>query len=119
MPIILHITRRADWEKAAGTGGYEAESLARSGFIHCSKPEQVVRVADGIFRGQKGLVLLVIDTERVKAEIRHENLEGGTQLFPHIYGLLNLDAVVDVVDFVPGADGCFALPAEVSAFSGR
>ncbi len=55
-------------------------------------------------------MLLVIDTDKVDAEIIYENLEGGDQLFPHIYGHLNCDAVVKVVDFEPDADGYFALP---------
>jgi uncharacterized protein (DUF952 family) len=49
------------------------------------------------------------DSARVKPEIRYENLEGGANLFPHIYGALALDAVVAVHDFPPGEDGSFEL----------
>jgi uncharacterized protein (DUF952 family) len=69
-----------------------------------------VRVADIRFRGQQGLALLCIDTDQVTAEIRYENLEGGEELFPHIYGEINTNAVVQVAEFEPGADGYFALP---------
>ena len=63
------------------------------------------------FRSQSGLVLLSIDTNRVIAPIVYENLEGGEQKFPHIYGELNLDAVVAVTQFEPGSDGFFVLPS--------
>ena len=85
------------------------------GFIHCSKREQVIQVADSRFRGQSGLVLLSIDESRVSAEIRYENLEGGQQLFPHVYGEINVDAVVEVTEFEAGPDGCFAWPAQLGS----
>ena len=58
-----------------------------------------------------GLVLLEIDTRRVGAEIRYENCEGGQEDFPHIYGALELGAVVRVAAFEPGEDGSFAMPS--------
>ncbi len=109
---LFHITRRADWQKALEDGAYQADSLASQGFIHCSTRAQVVGVANNIYRGQHGLVLLEIDSRRVQPEIRHENLEGGTDLFPHIYGPLNLEAVEKVIEFEPGADGRFTLQDE-------
>lgn len=112
MPIIFHITTREAWERAQTGGSYWPEAFAAEGFIHCSTRDQVVRVADARFRGRRGLVLLCIDTERVDAEIVYENLEGGRELFPHIYGGLNAEAVVEVLEFEPGADGYFELNAD-------
>lgn len=116
MPIIFHITKDEDWERARVVGGYRPRTFAPEGFIHCSKPDQVIDVANRLFRGQKGLVLLCINTRRVGPEIVYENLEGGQDLFPHIYGPLNLDAVVDVVSFEPEKEGRFALPSELSNY---
>jgi uncharacterized protein (DUF952 family) len=110
MAIIFHITKREAWESAKASGTYRTEMFPIEGFIHCSTREQVITVADVRFRGQTGLVLLSIDTDKVTPEIRYENLEGGQQLFPHIYGELNVDAVVHVTRFEPRADGCFTLP---------
>jgi uncharacterized protein (DUF952 family) len=117
MSIILHIARQENWEEAQASGLYRAGTLMTEGFIHCSTPEQVVGVANTWFRGQRGLVLLCIDTEALEAEVRYENLESGDELFPHAYGPLNLEAVVRVLDFEPQADGAFALP-EDSLFDG-
>ena len=110
MAVIFHITAREAWERAKPEGAYRPEAFAAEGFIHCSTREQVVRVGDARFRGRRGLVLLCIDTERVAAEIVYENLEGGQELFPHVYGALNADAVAQVLEFEPGADGRFAFP---------
>jgi len=110
MSIIHHITTRADWSAAQASGNYTADSLASEGFIHCSTAEQVIATAKRIVKGRRDLVLLSVDSPRVKHEIRYENLEGGAQLFPHIYGALAVDAVAAVHDFPPRADGTFELP---------
>ena len=111
MATIFHITGRDDWESAEREGVYRADTLASEGFIHCSRSEQVVRVANTLFRGRAGLVLLEIDTRRVGAEIRYENCEGGQEVFPHIYGAIDLGSVARVVAFEPGEDGRFAMPS--------
>lgn len=108
---IYHITSRTAWEAAQTAGAYTAASLASEGFIHLSKVDQVLRVANAIYRNQTGLVLLVVDTQRVTHEIRWEpGTDKPDELFPHIYGPLNLDAVTRVVDFPPNPDGSFSLP---------
>jgi uncharacterized protein (DUF952 family) len=109
-PVIFHITRKLDWDAATGIGSYAADSLHTEGFIHCSTNEQVIATANRLFRNRHDLVLLCIATDRIHAEIRHENLEGGGNLFPHIYGAIALDAVIAVHDFVPRDDGYFDLP---------
>lgn len=111
MATIFHITKRVDWERAEREGIYRTPTLASEGFIHCSQSDQVIRTANTLFRGQTGLVLLEIDTGRVGAEIRHENCEGGQELFPHIYGALELGSVVRVAAFEPREDGSFVMPS--------
>ena len=96
--IILHITQRKNWETAQREGIYRTDSLRDEGFIHCSTIEQVVGTANLLFESQSGLVLLYLDTDKVKPEIKYENLQGGEDLFPHIYGPLNIDAVIKVID---------------------
>ena len=107
MPIIFHIAKREAWASAQAPRTYQPEMFPVEGFIHCSTRDQVTQVANVRFRGQPGLVLLSIDTNRVIPKIVYENLEGGQQLFPHIYGELNIDAVVHVAGFEPAADGSF------------
>lgn len=117
--IILHITPQTDWLAAVEQGVYQTQSLTKEGFIHCSKPSQVVDVANTWYQGMRGLVLLVIEPEKLREELRWEppahphpgqasSLE--EDLFPHIYGPLNLDAVKKVIQFEPDANGTFSLP---------
>ena len=114
METIFHVTAATDWRAAQATGAYRLSTRGRSledeGFIHASYANQVTRVANAIYRGVHGLVLLVIDCQRVAAPVRDENLDGGDERFPHIYGALNLDAVIEVLPFEPCDDGTFTLP---------
>jgi uncharacterized protein (DUF952 family) len=109
--FILHVTTRSAWFAAQKRGMYLADSLGSEGFIHCSKADQILRVAELIFTGQHGLVMLVIDPVQLTPELRWEpGVDLTTELFPHIYGPINLDAVVSVLDFEPDANGRFHLP---------
>ncbi|HEY9821096.1 MAG TPA: DUF952 domain-containing protein [Candidatus Sericytochromatia bacterium] len=109
MNKIWHITKRQQWEQAKLAQVYRSETLESEGFIHCSTPQQVLKVANAFFRGQQGLVLLGIDSGKVQAEIRYEEVDG-KEYFPHIYGALNTEAVIEVLDFEPRDNGQFKLP---------
>ncbi|MGD1865320.1 MAG: DUF952 domain-containing protein [Phormidesmis sp.] len=106
--MIFHITEQAAWQTAQAEGAYQPPSLASEGFIHFSTDAQVVATANRFYQGKTGLVLLTVDPSRLKPELRYEDtLNHGT--FPHLYGPLNVDAVVDVRTFEPGADGTFSM----------
>jgi uncharacterized protein (DUF952 family) len=121
--MILHLTTRLAWEQARAAGAYRGDTLDAQGFIHCSTTSQLTGVANRFFRGQCGLVLLCIETDKVQPRVIFEHpinptsgqVEPGSEPFPHIYGPLNLDAVVRVLDFPPNADGTFTLPMELEA----
>ncbi len=113
--MIFHITSRRPLAAAQAAGVYRGDTLDTEGFLHASRREQVIRVANALFRGQGGQVLLCIESARVRPEIREEPGGPGSQeRFPHVYGPLNVDAVVDVLPFEPGPDGTFALPAQLA-----
>jgi uncharacterized protein (DUF952 family) len=123
MPLILHLTTPTAWQAAQAAGIYRGDTLDTQGFIHCSTIYQIEGVATSFFRGQTGLILLCIETEKVQPKVVFEHpinpdtgeVEPGSQQFPHIYGPLNLDAVVQVVDFPPNPDGTFTLPKELQS----
>jgi uncharacterized protein (DUF952 family) len=110
--LIFHITQDSAWQAARQAGVYSADSLGSEGFIHLSTREQILWVAERFYKGQAGLVLLAVDPARLAAELRYEESEPG-QRFPHLYGPLNLDAVVGAHPFAPGPDGLFALPPAI------
>lgn len=111
MTSLYHLAPEVAWNGAREAGRYEGDTLKTEGFIHCSLAHQVVEVANRLFRGREDLVLLTIEEEAVGPEVRYENLEGGAEQYPHIYGPLNLEAVRGAVPFVPGADGSFTWSA--------
>ena len=104
---IVHLTTRQAWDTAQEIGGYYASSLDTEGFIHCSRPGQVLAVANRFYRDLPDPVLLWIDAGLVTAEIRWEAADG--EIFPHIYGAINLDAVMQVRDLTPDPDGIFRM----------
>lgn len=97
MRTIFHITTESSWVEARKHGYYDCESLHKEGFIHLSRPHQVLRVANFLFKGQRDLVLLQINQDKVIVPVKYEGDDNNK--FPHIYGRLNLDAVVGTFPF--------------------
>lgn len=116
--MIFHITSRTAWLEAQAKGEYTAASLAIEGFIHCSTLSQVLPVANTFYPGQSGLCLLVIEPALLSPTLNWEPPSGGTpppgvperDLFPHVFGPINVEAVVNVVDLESMPDGTFNLP---------
>lgn len=94
--IIYHITTSEQWEEAKRLGHYDSDTLATEGFIHCSTEPQVAGVLERYYKGRTGLVKLTIDRDKVQPPLVFELAGSINQVFPHIHGPLNLDAVVDV-----------------------
>lgn len=113
--VIYHLLPEADWEKAQDAGVYEPANFAEDGFIHCSKIDQVMRVANAYYGSESSLCLLTIAVDRVGAEIRCEDLLGEGEAFPHIYGALDLKAAAAVSVLEKDERGRFALPTGLSA----
>jgi uncharacterized protein (DUF952 family) len=107
--VIYHILTSAEWESASRNPFYSPTGFAADGFIHCCHEEQLEYVGKRYFRGQQGLVILCIYTEKVTAPIKNEDSNGEGMLFPHIYGVLNTNAVCKVVPFPSSADGGFVV----------
>jgi uncharacterized protein (DUF952 family) len=97
---IFHIARSAEWEAALADGAYRVSTLGRSldeeGFVHCSFREQVAGVRGRFYGGigDDDLVVLAVDVERLTSEVRLE--DAGGELFPHVYGPIDIAAVVAV-----------------------
>lgn len=105
--IIFHLLPAVTWQAQAATDAYRAETLTTEGFIHCTREaERLVEVANRFYRQIPGeFVILCVETDRLQAEVRWEMADG--QLFPHIYGRIVQEAIVDVVTFPRNLDGQF------------
>jgi len=109
---LFHITSRGEWEDAQRSGEYRPRGFAREQFIHCSYAGQVVPVANRFYKGVRDLVLLEIEPARLTCRVIEENLEGGSEQFPHLYGPLPVSAVAAVHAFPCDTEGTFAHPLE-------
>jgi uncharacterized protein (DUF952 family) len=123
--VILHLTNSANWIEAQQQGLITAPSLATEGFIHCSTEHQMRDVANKYYRGATDMVLVHIDSAALTSPLKWEppaHIDGSPSLpdeplFPHIYGVINLNAVSQVIDFPSNPDGSFDLPSQLTAFS--
>jgi len=91
---IYHVARRLDWDAAQASGQYTISSrestLEQEGFIHCSTPAQVHRVAERVWKGTDSeLVVLEMDEDAIATAGGEVRFEGSsTELYPHIYGAI-------------------------------
>jgi uncharacterized protein (DUF952 family) len=110
--LIYVFLPAVDYESAVALGYYRPDSVDAGGFIHASPADQLTRVANKYYADREDVRLLCVDPLRVKAEIRWEPATGG--LYPHIYGPLNLDAVVRIRRVQAGSDGRISIdPGEL------
>jgi uncharacterized protein (DUF952 family) len=109
------IASAAYWERAQRDGGHRVSTRGRTldevGFIHAGEAHQVAPVANAIYAGERGLLVLAIDPAHLTPEIRYERVPGWEDPFPHVYGPLDVAAVVATHPLEPGADGTFSFPA--------
>ncbi len=108
--MIYHICAREDWEAAKTAGQYEGSPQDRAdGFIHFSTAEQLEESAARHRAGQRGLLLLAVDSEALGRALRWEPSRGGA-LFPHLYGPLPLTATRRVWELPLGPDSRHLFP---------
>jgi len=109
--VIYHILPVADWQNALKKGTYTPSSLVTEGFIHCSDIDQVLGSAKAYFAGEHDLFLVCIAMNRILPEVHYESPPSeNAKGFPHIYGPLNLEAVVNVSSLLRDVQGDFVLP---------
>jgi len=94
---IYHVTQQEKWVEAQEKGAFIADSLAIEGFIHCSVESQVAGVLDLYYKGQTGLVKLKIEKAKVERPLIFELASSINEVFPHIHGPINLDAIIEVI----------------------
>lgn len=92
--MIYHITFASAWSEAVNKGEYTCDSLYTEGFIHNSTEEQVKGVYERYYKGKSDLIVLCIDESKLKKAAIFEPSTNG-ELYPHIYGSINIDAVVE------------------------
>lgn len=95
---IYHITTKEEWAEARKIGHYDSDTLATEGFIHCSTEPQVASVLERYYNGKTNLIKLKIEKSKVERPLVFELAGSINEVFPHIHGALNLDAVIEVTE---------------------
>ena len=106
--IILHICQKKDWQAAQDAGIYSPPSIGTEGFIHFSTSGQVAKVVNFLYKNLPDLILLHTKIDKIIPEVKWEDVGG--DVFPHVYGPLNLEAVMEAEDMILGEDGEYAYP---------
>lgn len=104
---IFHISLPEDWEAARVDGRYTVSTRGRSlddeGYIHCSFAEQITATVARFYADVEEVVVMRIDPHRLHAPVVVEDLLGHGETFPHVYGPICVDAVIDVSVVHPAA----------------
>lgn len=108
--MIYHIVKKSVWEKTKHSVYYTTHSLNREGFIHCSFEDQVVKVANTLYKGANDLLVLCIDDIKVKSILKVEDLYRLNEKYPHLYGKLPINSIEKVVELEVLEDGTFLKP---------
>ena len=110
MRRIYKICSVSAWREAERQGVYRGSADdARDGFIHFSASSQVAETARKHFAGQTGLFLIAVDADELGDALRWERSRNN-DLFPHLYGELDLGAVTTVHSMLARSDGFHDIP---------
>ena len=91
--MLLHVTTPIAWQEALRSGFYESGSLREEGFIHCCLHNQLAGVIERYYASQTPLLILHIDPGALLVPVKWEPSPLAQDLFPHVYGRINLEAV--------------------------
>jgi glutathione S-transferase len=121
--LIFHVATHADWSGALLEDGYRMSTRGKSldavGFIHCSRYYQVDDILKQLYGDYEGrLTLLTINPRRLESPWRLDDVPGAAMSFPHVYGPINMDAVLAATPITRDDDGSFVyawfLPAPLA-----
>lgn len=108
--LIYKICDEASWRAAERVGQFDGSPLDRAdGYIHMSPATEVASTLDKHFAGRTDLLLVAVDRSAIEELVRDEPSRGGA-LFPHLYGVLPMTAVVWCEPIATSADGGHRLP---------
>lgn len=113
---LFHLALNAEWEAALRGAGYRTSTLGRTvaeeGFTHCSRAHQVAGVATRFYTDvHEPLVVLEVDPVLLTSTVVDEVPAGASEAYPHVYGPLDVVAVVAAHPVRRDGQGRFVLPA--------
>jgi len=93
--MIYHVVNSTDWDVQESATHYAPTAFEREGFIHCCTKAQLPGVLQRYYLHQSDLLLLHLDERKLEPTLIYEK---GTndELFPHLFGRINKDAVISI-----------------------
>ena len=117
--MILHCMKKATWEERRNKTSWGKRNFDAEGFIHCSTVEYFWRVAPNFIDIKEELVIVCIDEDKLTSEVRYEDGDNCGRAYPHVYGLINNDAVIKVLPFVRDENGRYVKNPEFKEVENR
>ena len=105
--MIIHCMRKTTWQERKDKECLGKRNIEADGFIHCSTVEYFWRVAPNFSDIKEEPVLVCIDESKLKSEVRYEDGDNCGRAYPHVYGLINREAIIDVLPFLRNEDGTY------------
>lgn len=93
--MIYHIAIESEWKAQIDLPDFAPAAFAKEGFVHTSREHQVAGVVNRYYKDRTDLLLIEIDELKLNHKLIDEPGSNG-ELFPHVYGRINKDAVVRV-----------------------
>ncbi len=114
--MIYHIALASQWQEALEAAEYRVSTLGRTleeeGFVHAAYAGQVAAVADRFYADvQEPLVLLTVDERRLTVPLQVDAIADDADGYPHVYGPIDVAAVIMATPLQRDADGRLELPA--------
>lgn len=91
-PYIYLLSSQQEYDNALSQGTLARDSIEAEGFIHAAPKSQLTRIANKYYKETINPLILVVDKSKITAQVKWEPATGG--LYPHIYGPLNVDAII-------------------------
>lgn len=108
--MIYHIISKEKWNQLKNKSYYSPNSLSREGYIHCSYAEQLLKVAQTFYKGQRNLVVLCINESKISNLLKSEDLFNLKENYPHVYGELPVSCIEKIVELLIDSNGDFIKP---------
>ena len=117
--MILHCMKKSTWNERKTKEYWGQRNIDAEGFLHCSTVEYFWRVAPNFDEVEDELVIVCLDEEKIKSEVRYEDGDNCGRAYPHVYGLINNSAVIKVLPFLRDENGKYVKNNEFAEYEDR
>ena len=111
--MIAHCMRKNKWNEIKDEDYWGYQDIEEEGFIHCSPIKYLWRVLPNFEDVKDELVIICIDEDKLEAEVKYEDDDNCGRNYPHVYGIINNDAVIKVLDYLKDEQGHYTKNPEL------